>query len=314
MIRNFLYKVTCIILFFVVALYFDIVAETKENSSVNGGGRPVYHKQAEILRIKQFSPNLKWMQDAALYKNTLFIATGYNNFYVFDWKNQVRLGGPFIWGAGDKLHCNAISFGAKRKKSDLFPALYCSVGNDDRGCYVYSIAKDYVTEKIQTIRVGFINDSIWRGEPKSDVKGRDSNGYFVVDNENKFLYAVITRATGKNTAAGRVFKFALPDLSHKTVILHKSDILEFFDFPFYPVLQGLHINKGILYITSGFYKIVENEYYFVAIDLAKKTEIWRINMSDIFREMEGAWTDKNNRLYFSGYDTNGVTQVYRLIR
>lgn len=276
----------------------------------NVNGEVIKNKTAELTFPDIHS--VPWMQDAVAYNDKLFVATGWDYFCVFDLNTFERIGETYSWDGGVTPHSNPMVWGKKLNDADAYPLLYVSANESSKVgcCYVFSLDADYTTHLIQTISIGFVDKEIWRGEPRGVGLGTDYNGFFFVDTENNYLYAISNLRTAYDEAVGRVFKFALPS-TDTDVVLQEADIIETFDIPCYPITQGMHYENGLLYIVSGLHTNIPNKYYLSVVDVDKKGQLVSCDLSDITIEPEGVWS-YNGDIYVNLYSLDNTPTVYQI--
>lgn len=121
-------------------------------------------------------------------------------------------------------HCNSACFSRVfLDTADEFPLLYVNAYNNAGlplgTCYVHRIFRDenvFSTLLVQTIRVGFTNNELW----KSTANEFRPHGNFVVDFDKNKLFAYVTRDNDLKT---RFFEFGLPavtDSEYTTFYTH----------------------------------------------------------------------------------------------
>lgn len=243
-----------------------------------------------------------YIQDAALFDGKLFSFHGYNKkMRVYDWKKKTVIG-TYVIGGQINSHGNSLDFGHKLNEDDPYPLLYSGGdGGKDVGgvklpwgtCQVYKINSDFSTKLVQDIRIDFYKTPLWHGDKW--IPGQSTSGVFAVDTDNDMLYALNDYSTKKGSKGTRIFKFKLPDLSSSKVTLSKSDIIDYFDVPFYPVHQGCKFSKGKIYLICGFNTYdprVTNSCALYIIDVKSKKQIAYINLNDIMTEGEAVVIDK----------------------
>lgn len=241
-------------------------------------------------------------QDSACYNNKVFQFLANGTFYVNDITDESNavLSGPFYLDNYEtiKPHANSVTFSNTfYSGTDLFPLIYIGEYNvNNKGCcYVHRIIYDsqentYSTSLIQTIRIGFTNDPIWKS---IENEPRD-RGNFIVDYDNNYLYAYTLRE-GSST---RFFKFELPNINEETIILSKEDILDYFDTEFAPYIQGGCYYENKLFIVNGYNSQLSNSPALRIIDLKTKIQLINMNLTSLMSEPESIFI-KNNTIYAS---------------
>jgi hypothetical protein len=84
----------------------------------------------------------------------------------------------------------------------------------------------------------------------------------------------------------RFFKFALPAIKNggsdvSTVTLAESDILEYFDCEYFPVIQDSEYYNGKIYLCSGATSTLDQDPSIRVVDLLKKTQVTHIKLLDL---------------------------------
>lgn len=123
-------------------------------------------------------------------------------------------------------------------------------------CCVYKLENgdSWTNTLVQLIKIGFINDAnYW--SPASETR---PYGNFVVDKDNKYLYA-FTMYTSKNLTYW--YKFALPEVDAGeyddtygcyVCTLTLDDVLDSWTTAHQNYVQGACVYKGLIYSTEGF--------------------------------------------------------------
>ena len=228
------------------------------------------------MEIKKIA-NIARMQDGAIWDKYLFRfgADGLCIVYDMDNLGTAEMEAPELcrfWLDKIELikpHSNAVVFGSSYyAPEDEFPLLYSNIYNNYARaenqmvgvCCVYRIQRignRFTTTLVQMIQVGFIKDGeLWYSSlEKNDIR---PFGNFVVDRENKILYAFTMRDAANST---RYFSFRLPDVNDgafdevygvNCVNLSVDDILEYFDCEYHNFLQGAVMHSGKIYSVEGF--------------------------------------------------------------
>lgn len=199
-------------------------------------------------------------------------------------------------------HANSVCFGVEKyQSSDNYPVFYANAYNNadlPKGtCYVYRLKNDYLTTLLQTIRIGFTDETIWTG---GGVNIRPY-GNFVVDTDNNKLY-VFTLIDNLNVT--RFFEFDLPELSDgANVTLNTSDINRYFDVPYMPYIQGVCYHDGKIYALAGNNSIVAKSSKLNVVDLTKEATVSSVYLGYQFTEPETIFI-KDNTAYI------GMTKLY----
>lgn len=199
-------------------------------------------------------------------------------------------------------HANSVCFGVEKyQSSDNYPVFYANAYNNTSlplgTCYVYRLKNDYLTTLLQTIRIGFTDETIWTG---GGVNIRPY-GNFVVDTDNNKLY-VFTLIDNLNVT--RFFEFDLPELSDgANVTLNTSDINRYFDVPYMPYIQGVCYHDGKIYALAGNNGIVAKSSKLNVVDLTKEATVSSVYLGYQFAEPETIFI-KDNTAYI------GMTKLY----
>jgi len=270
-------------------------------------GTPLeYYGEKITLNNKcYFSQNIgisTYGQDGCVYNGLNFEVGNQGTFKVTDMETLTNYGNFELDQKETILpHANSVCFGNEfYDENDEFPLLYINAYNNTSlpkgACYVYRVQRDssnqFTTTLVQTIRIGFTNNELW-----SDSSDDRPYGNFAVDTDNNYLYVFTMRNGLKLT---RFFKFNLPKLSDgETVILNTSDIIEYFDTPFQPYIQGCQYYKNKIFSSCGINSAVANSSSLRVIDLLSKTEVANIPTSIITNEPETV-AFYNNKMVFGG--------------
>lgn len=236
-------------------------------------------------------------QDGAIYGNLLFRFDG-GKCKVYDLTNLAEPVDCFTLDKADKItpHSNAVVFGKEYfAEGDEFPLLYSNIYNNyaDKEdnlcgvCCVYRLWREdggFKTKLVQTVRVGFTDDPLWRSENVKDVR---PYGNFVVDTDNNRYYGFVMRDEDKTT---RYFAFRLPTLADgETVVLTKDDVIEYFDTPYHNFIQGACYHKGKIYEVEGFGERIHPAIRI--IDPAKKEQIFHFDFYEAGEVFESELID-----------------------
>ncbi|MBQ6905806.1 MAG: hypothetical protein IJN75_02200 [Clostridia bacterium] len=235
-------------------------------------------------------------QDGAVCGTELFRFDTKGKCTVFDLSeldhNEEKILSPKSVFFLDKLdlvtpHSNAVFFGTEYYDvTDTYPILYTNVynnysaSNDKRMgmLLAYRLQKinvGYKTTLLQIIKIGFTEDIVWKSNEKEH--GVRPYGNFVA--ENGLLFAFVMRNEENGT---RFFKFKLPSVRDgeasqdgvAQLVLEKTDILEYFDLPYFRFVQGATMHNGKIYSTEGFTGDTLNQPAIRVIDTKTKTEVY----------------------------------------
>lgn len=226
-------------------------------------------------------------QDGTIYNGMVFRFGHNGKCYVYGIDSLDILVETFVLDRAEEIapHCNAVVFGSERYSvEDEYPLLYANIYNnyadrEDNLCgvtCVYRLWREdghFKTKLVQTIRVGFTDDTLWRSENVKDVR---PYGNFVVDTNNNRYYGFVMRDEDKTT---RYFAFTLPTLADgESVVLTKDDVIEYFDTPYHNFIQGACYHDGKIYEVEGFNERIRPAIRI--IDLAKKEQIFHADLYD----------------------------------
>lgn len=150
-------------------------------------------------------------------------------------------------------HANTVSFGPyKLNETDKLPLVYIS-----------QCSKDALNGKTNVAFVERIENNLKSSKLIQTIYYKDAQGCpleWVVDRDNYFIYAYMS--TGKWDTKGnhKIMKFVLPkptDGTDGVVTLSSADALEsyviedYYQGSFNPVVQGLFIYNGLLFLPAG---------------------------------------------------------------
>lgn len=266
-------------------------------------GEPINLSNLNVNYIKKSYRNLG--QDACQYNGKIFVFDSTGGFNVIDTNTRETLTG-FVLDQNDtiKPHCNCVCFSNQfYDNDDEFPLLYVNAYNTaglPRGtCYVHRIINNnnvYTTTLIQTITIGFAYDEIWTVDGDTRFYGN-----FLVNTDKSQLIAYTLR--GNNT---RFFIFNLPNISNSEVTLQTSDIIDYFDCPFFNFIQGGYYNNGKVYSVDGIGSHDNPIGWLHIFDLNKKELVTTMDLKHILYEPECIF-EMNNNLYV------GQIDIYELI-
>lgn len=225
--------------------------------------------------------DLQSAQGGVIYNGYIFQFYKTAKFKVFNLETSQVIG-IFDLANNDTItpHCNSVFFGTEKySESDEYPILYVNAYNNTNlpkgTCYGYRLVNNngvFETTLIQTITIGFTNDTLW-------ISGNDTRPYgnFVLDTDINCLYAYTLRDTDNVT---RFFKFDMPSISNSNVTLNVSDIKEYFDIPYCKLIQDSCYLNGKIYLIHG-NSSSNNMGYMKVIDLFSKSIVSEINTSEI---------------------------------
>lgn len=255
-------------------------------------------------------------QDGAFWGRYLFRFDTKGNCRVYDSRTWAQIS-AFALDQLDRWapHSNAVCFGREYyAPEDEFPLLYTNVYNtyakdeDPRKgvCCVYRLQRKelhFVTTLVQTIRIGFVEDELWKsGE---DVR---PYGNFVIDRQSGTYWAFTMRDTDRVT---RYFAFALPTLSQGAdVTLTAADIQKKFDCPYHHYIQGACFHEGKIYSCEGFTDSEKNPPAIRIIDTVRGEQETMLDLVAMGYTVEPELIDvQENQVYYS--DAEGA--LYRLL-
>lgn len=191
-------------------------------------------------------------QGACRANDKLFRFNSNGSFNVYDLESKTNLGTFSITGVPSAPHANVAFWGTEKyAESDPYPIVYINAYNNTAlpkgalyGLRITEAEGTYGMALVQTILIGFTDDSIWM--ESGDMR---PYGNFVLDAKNNILYAYTIRDTSQVT---RFFAFAMPTLESGDKTFAQSDILYRFDVPYIKYPQDNHFDSGNVYIGSGF--------------------------------------------------------------
>lgn len=254
----------------------------------------------ELLHRGTISPG----QDGAIWGNLLFRFESRGQCHVYDLSRE---GFPevdtFLLDRWETLcpHSNSVSFGAEYwADGDEFPLLYSNIYNNyakaenrlEGVCCVYRIFREngaFQSTLVQLLKVCFVNDdSLW---------GIGNNirpyGNFVVDRENRILYAFTMRDQEQTT---RYFAFPLPDARAGfqdgwARICTLKEPLFYFDTPYHRFVQGACVHRGRILSLEGFTGSTENPPAIRVIDPQERRQVDFCLCKDLGSDVEPECVD-----------------------
>lgn len=260
-------------------------------------------------------------QDGAIFGDTLFRFNSKGSGFAYSMREVLNPADPdeilpYVEFSLDKAelicpHCNAVFFGKEKfDPEDEFPLLYANVYNNyskeaDRRIgqlCVYRIRRkdtSFTTTLLQVIEIGFYEDtSLWCSfDAREEVRDVRPYGNFLADVKKGILYAFVMRDKPYET---RYFAFPFPSfkdgkadpvLGVPRAVLHKEDILGFFDTPYHKYIQGGAFCDGLIYSTEGFGEKETSRSAIRIIDPAKKCQIAFFDLCDAGIPVEPEWMD-----------------------
>ncbi|MBQ7875232.1 MAG: hypothetical protein IJ306_08775, partial [Oscillospiraceae bacterium] len=262
-------------------------------------------------------------QDGTVFDGKLFVLGGSGSGAVFDLETLSKLN-SFSLDNKDTLkpHANSVCFGSTYyEEGDKYPLLYVNIYNnyasaEDRmegTCCIYRITEtdgSFSTELVQVIEIGFTEDlNLWKSkENNGDVR---PYGNFVVDTDDKKLYAFVMRDANKTT---RFFGFDIPELEEGTysetygcnvVTLGSEDIKKQFDTEYFNYLQGCCYYGGKIISAEGFNSggSAEPALRIVDIETQEVTKIYYPAEAGLTKEPEVVCVDEDaGELYYAAAD------------
>ena len=202
---------------------------------------------------------------------------------------------------GKENHANTISFGTEKASDDaILPVIYVSQCSKDKKDGMSNVA--FVEQIEKNLKSSKLVQTIYY----DGAEGRPLQ--WVVDRENRFLYAYTSTAKWDAKGKHQIIKFQLPKLSdgeNGIVKLSTKDAIETYciedtyQAEFNAVVQGVYINDGLLFIPAGD-GTVKNPSVLYVWDLASHSMRNVIDMSSATRgELEDC----------SSYDGNFYIQT-----
>ena len=184
--------------------------------------------------------------------------SGIATVYQTDGKSLSRKGHLTLGSSHRSNHCNSANFSNhKVEAGDPLPLLYVSRCNTekmadgtDRMVFVERI--DPINMKSELVQrvVLQIKPGAWTG-----------NSTWAVDKDNDFLYCLTNTVSNKGKGNRHILqKFRLPAYTgtqDSLVFITPSDALEeyyledYYNKPFSPIMQGLTVKNGMLFIPTG---------------------------------------------------------------
>ncbi len=270
-------------------------------------------------------------QDGAISNGYFFSFNSRGECTVYETKSlesaknaEAEIFAEFVLDKNDVImpHSNSVMFGNEYyDEKDEFPLLYTNIYNNYAGsdnklkgvCLVYRLQrnlKSFKSTLVQIIEIGFVEDeNLWKsaGE-KNDVR---PYGNFTIDTEQGIYYAFTMRDNAHST---RYFSFNLPKTNQgemcekynvKKVVLHESDILEYFDCDYHYYVQGACCNKGKIYSLEGFTDSPDYPPAIRIIDTKLKKEIDFKKFKDFGTNIEPEMIDfENDICYYTDHNGN----------
>lgn len=288
------------------------------------------------MKIELFSKIRGGRQDGAICNGYLFSFDHCGKCTVYETKTlpdlndgEAEIFAEFLLDKNDILapHSNSVMFGSEYyDEKDEFPLLYTNIYNNYANadnklkgvCLVYQIqrnGKHFKSTLVQIIEIGFVEDeNLWKSVGlKDDVR---PYGNFTINTEKGIYYAFTMRDNAHST---RYFSFNLPKVKQgelipgynvRKLVLHKTDIIEYFDCPYHHYVQGVCCNKGKIYSLEGFTDSLDNPPAIRIIDTELKKEIFFKRFEELGTNIEPEMIDFENDI---GYYTDHNGNVYRLL-
>lgn len=243
-------------------------------------------------------------QDGAIWGNLLFRLDHQGRCYVYDLnRDGFPEVGYFRLDRWETLcpHSNSVTFGPDYwAEGDEFPLLYSNIYNNyakaenrlEGTCCVYRIFREngvFKSTLVQLLKVCFVADeALW---------GIGDNirpyGNFVVDRENRILYAFTMRDKEQTT---RYFAFPLPDVRAGFQdgwlrICTLEEPLFWFDAPYHRFIQGACVHNGNIISVEGFTGSEQNPPALRVIDPRKREQVAFCLFADMGSRVEPECVD-----------------------
>lgn len=254
-------------------------------------------------------------QDGAIWGDLLFRFSSSGDCRVYDLsRDGIPEVGAFRLDRWETLcpHSNSVSFGADYwAEGDEFPLLYSNIYNNyakaenrlEGACCVYRIFREngvFRSTMVQLLKVCFVADeTLW---------GIGDNirpyGNFVVDRENRILYAFTMRDKEQTT---RYFAFPLPGVREGFMdgwlrICPLEKPLFFFDTPYHHFIQGACVHGGKILSLEGFTGSGENPPAIRVIDPQSKQQVDFCLCRDMGTDIEPECVDfQGDTCWYSDY-------------
>lgn len=287
------------------------------------------------MKIEFFSKIKGGRQDGAVSNGYLFSFNSQGECTVYETNDLGRIKddeaevfAEFVLDSNDVIipHSNSVMFGNEYyDEKDEFPLLYTNIYNNYADsdnklkgvCLVYRLQRSKRTFKstlVQIIEIGFVEDEkLWKSAGEKD----DARPYgnFTIDSEQGIYYAFTMRDNVKST---RYFAFDLPKVTQgemcekyrvKRVVLHSSDIRDYFDCNYHHFIQGVCCRNGKIYSLEGFTDSSDHPPAVRIIDPKLKKEIGFERFKDFGINIEPEMIDfENDICYYADHNGN----VYKL--
>ena len=149
---------------------------------------------------------------------------------------------------------------------------------------------------VQMIKIGFTGSELWQSADGNDIR---PYGNFVIDRENKRLYAFTMRDQERKT---RFFEFDMPkhgdgkyapEFDLPVVTLSELDVRAWFDSEYINFMQGAAYHDGCIYSTEGFTNSVRNPALRV-FDVKEKKQVLHVDLRDLGLHIEAEFVDVYN--------------------
>lgn len=189
-------------------------------------------------------------------------------------------------------HANCAFFGNETPQGTNFPYVYVNAYNNTllpKGTlYCYSLSNTNVSELIQTISIGFTDDSIWSS-------GNDTRPYgnFAFNSVTNELITYTLKDAEKCT---RFFIFNMPSPTNGDITLTKADIKRYFDLPYFSLIQDCCCYLGKLYLLHG---SVKQSRTMQVIDLNGEMVVTSVELSQINNSEPEGIDVYNGKMYYS---------------
>ena len=228
-----------------------------------------YNGQAASMKDHQWSCIAEWplyasnrlmLQGMDIWENTLVSLEhrGRANIYDFNGRDCVFKGSFPLASHDDNNHANVASFGTqKAHPDDPLPLLYVTRAS---GAKMYDgWARLVFVERIDPIHMkSELVQRICLDVPKEFMAGATQ---WAIDKEQQFIYTFSNSIYNKAPNNRHIIqKFRIPPYrgaQDSLVVLTSKDALEeyyvedYYNQPFKPIVQGMKVYDGILYLPTG---------------------------------------------------------------
>ncbi len=217
----------------------------------------------------------KSAQGMAIWEDSAFLFNDGGHCRVLNLKTGELIREFDLASAGKNTHVNAACFGSECPQGGNLPVIYISEYKSPSRCFVEHI-KDSGCVLLQTIK-------IYENGKNAFVQS------WIVDNKNKFIYAIAREAPlkgEKNSDKVKISKYRLPQLSEGAdIVFTEKDCLDTFIVVFPSGTQGGVIKGRYIYLPTGLQESARGQFNaertIQVIDLKKKYLVKRIDLTYI---------------------------------